>query len=534
MLNDMNNDRVQGQAVPRSVHPRMPKRAMSPGFLRFTRIWSIVYIVLLALFIFMLLSADILPLILLIPVVAVLAIISAFIFPQLFFGNIKKSRKIAAVVISCLLIPMFIYGSVGLGSVAGFFSAITGNEKQTVTFYVITRKDSAIKELAMLEGKTVGTYINEEPVYVAARKKLADEVSVNYQTSPNMEEMASSTLVGGFDATLMTRSNYETLRDQNKDFRKNVKKIYSIDVTMDEADLAKRVNVTKEPFNIYISGLDVSGTIDVTSRSDVNMIMTVNPKTHKILLTSIPRDTVIQMNEKGGASDKLTHTGIYGIGCSHTVIQMNEKGGASDKLTHTGIYGIGCSLGAVEDLTGLDMNYYVKVNYTTVEKVVDALGGIDVKSDYEFDTHGMKAKYHFKKGMNHLDGKHALAFARERKSFPDGDIQRNRNQAKVMAAMLKKATSSTAILMNYTTILNSTKDYMQINMTQKEIKSLVKRQMVGNPKWKIRRQSMEGPSAFMQCYSTGSYEVSVVQVSDESLKKTVKRIKRLMNPPEDE
>ena len=507
MLNDMNNDRVQGQAVPRSVHPRMPKRAMSPGFLRFTRIWSIVYIVLLALFIFMLLSADILPLILLIPVVAVLAIISAFIFPQLFFGNIKKSRKIAAVVISCLLIPMFIYGSVGLGSVAGFFSAITGNEKQTVTFYVITRKDSAIKELAMLEGKTVGTYINEEPVYVAARKKLADEVSVNYQTSPNMEEMASSTLVGGFDATLMTRSNYETLRDQNKDFRKNIKKIYSIDVTMDEADLAKRVNVTKEPFNIYISGLDVSGTIDVTSRSDVNMIMTVNPKTHKILLTSIPRDTVIQMNEKGGASDKLTHTGIYGIGCS---------------------------LGAVEDLTGLDMNYYVKVNYTTVEKVVDALGGIDVKSDYEFDTHGMKAKYHFKKGMNHLDGKHALAFARERKSFPDGDIQRNRNQAKVMAAMLKKATSSTAILMNYTTILNSTKDYMQINMTQKEIKSLVKRQMVGNPKWKIRRQSMEGPSAFMQCYSTGSYEVSVVQVSDESLKKTVKRIKRLMNPPEDE
>ena len=507
MLNDMNNDRVQGQAVPRSVHPRMPKRAMSPGFLRFTRIWSIVYIVLLALFIFMLLSADILPLILLIPVVAVLAIISAFIFPQLFFGNIKKSRKIAAVVISCLLIPMFIYGSVGLGSVAGFFSAITGNEKQTVTFYVITRKDSAIKELAMLEGKTVGTYINEEPVYVAARKKLADEVSVNYQTSPNMEEMASSTLVGGFDATLMTRSNYETLRDQNKDFRKNVKKIYSIDVTMDEADLAKRVNVTKEPFNIYISGLDVSGTIDVTSRSDVNMIMTVNPKTHKILLTSIPRDTVIKMNEKGGVSDKLTHTGIYGIGCS---------------------------LGAVEDLTGLDMNYYVKVNYTTVEKVVDALGGIDVKSDYEFDTHGMKAKYHFKKGMNHLDGKHALAFARERKSFPDGDIQRNRNQAKVMAAMLKKATSSTAILMNYTTILNSTKDYMQINMTQKEIKSLVKRQMVGNPKWKIRRQSMEGPSAFMQCYSTGSYEVSVVQVSDESLKKTVKRIKRLMNPPEDE
>ena len=487
--------------------PRMPKRAMSPGFLRFTKVWSILYIVLFALFVFTLLAADILPLVLLIPIIVLLAGASMLIFPELFFANIRKSRKIIALIVSCILIPVYAFGAVGLSTLAGFFSAITGNEEQTVTFYVITRKGSPIKELPELQGKTVGTYINEEPVYMAARKKLADEVSVNFQTSPNITEMASSTMVGGFDATLMTKSNYDALRDQDKDFKKGTKKLHSFDVKMDEANLAKRVNVTKEPFNIYISGLDVSGTIDVTSRSDVNMIMTVNPKTHKILLTSIPRDTVIHMNEKGGASDKLTHTGIYGIGCS---------------------------LGAVEDLTGLDMNYYVKVNYTTVEKMVDALGGIDVKSDFEFDTHGMKAKYHFKKGMNHLDGKHALAFARERKSFPDGDIQRNRNQAKVMAAMLKKATSSRTILMNYTTILNSIKDYMQINMKQKEIKSLVKMQIAKNPKWQIKRQSMEGPSTFMQCYSTGSYQVSVVQVSEDSLKKCVKRIRRVMEPPEEE
>lgn len=487
--------------------PRMPKRAMSPGFLRFTKIWSIVYVVLLALFVFTLLSADILPLVLLIPILVLLAGASMLIFPELFFANIKKSRKIIALIVSCVLIPIYAYGAIGLGSVAGFFSAITGNEQQTVEFLVITRKDSPLKELPDLQGKTVGTYISEEPVYMAARKKLADEVTVNYQTSPNITEMASSTLVGGFDATLMTKSNYDALKDQNKDFRKDTKKLYSFSVKMDEADLAKRVNVTKEPFNILISGLDVSGTIDVTSRSDVNMIMTVNPKTHKILLTSIPRDSVIHMNEKGGAADKLTHTGIYGIGCS---------------------------LGAVEDLTGLDMNYYVKVNYTTVKKLVDALGGIDVKNDYEFDTHGMKAKYHFKKGKIHLDGAHALAFARERKSFPDGDIQRNRNQAKVMSAMIKKATSSRTILMNYTNILNSIKDYMQINMTQKEIKSLVKMQIAKNPDWSIKRQSMEGPSAFMQCYSTGSYEVSVVQVSDESLSKCVKKIKKVMEPPEQE
>jgi LCP family protein required for cell wall assembly len=275
---------------------------------------------------------------------------------------------------------------------------------------------------------------------------------------------------------------------------------------MDEANLAKRVNVRKEPFNIYISGLDVSGTIDTTSRSDVNMIVTVNPKTGKIVLTSIPRDSVITMNDKGGVSDKLTHTGIYGIGCS---------------------------LGAVENLTGLDMNYYVKVNYTTVKKVIDAIGGIDVKSDYEFDTHGMKAKFHFKKGMNHLDGEHALAFARERKSFPDGDIQRNRNQAKVMQAVIKKAASSTTILMNSTSILNSVKDYMKINMTEKEIKDLIKHQLVKRPDWKFKRQSLTGQTTFMQCYSTGGYNVSVVQVDQKSLDKCVGKIKKIMNPEEE-
>ena len=200
--------------------PRMPKRAMSPGFLRFTKVWSILYIVLFALFVFTLLAADILPLVLLIPIIVLLAGASMLIFPELFFANIRKSRKIIALIVSCILIPVYAFGAVGLSTLAGFFSAITGNEEQTVTFYVITRKDSPIKELPELQGKTVGTYINEEPVYMAARKKLADEVSVNFQTSPNITEMASSTMVGGFDATLMTKSNYDALRDQDKDFRK--------------------------------------------------------------------------------------------------------------------------------------------------------------------------------------------------------------------------------------------------------------------------------------------------------------------------
>jgi LCP family protein required for cell wall assembly len=265
---------------------------------------------------------------------------------------------------------------------------------------------------------------------------------------------------------------------------------------------AKPVNVLREPFNIYISGLDVSGKIGKKSRSDVNMIMTVNPKTNKILLTSIPRDLLVQMPVKGTT--------------------------VSDKLTHSGIYGIGTTLGAAENLTGLDMNYYVKVNYTTVEKFVDAIGGIDVNSNYDFDTHGMKAKFHFNKGKNHLNGERALAFARERKSFPDGDFQRNRNQAKVMQAMLRKGASSKTILVRYSSILNSCKDYMRLNMTDDEIKRLIKRQISKGDDWSVKRQSIKGTPGSAQCYSTGSLYVSIVQADSTSLANCVARMKKVM------
>ena len=369
--------------------------AMSPKFLLFAKVCGVLYLALFALFLIMLVVADILPLYLVIIIILVLGIASLLLFPMLYFRNIKRNRKITAVVISIVLMAVYIYGAIGFASIAGFFFAVTG---------------------------------------------------------------------GG--------DKY-----------------------------AKPVNVLRKPYNIYISGLDVSGSIKKKSRSDVNMIMTVNPKLNKVLLTSIPRDTVIQMPDKGGVNDKLTHTGIYGIGTT---------------------------LGAVENLFGVDMNYYVKVNYTTVKKFIDAIGGIDVKSDFEFDTHGMKAKYHFKKGMNHMNGSQALAFARERKSFTDGDFQRNKNQAKVMQAMIKKASSSKTILMSYAGILNSCKGYMKMNLTDREIKRIIKKQIAKGEKWKTGKQSLKGTPALMQCFSTGAVNVSVVQPSRESMAKCKKRMYRIL------
>ena len=217
--------------------------------------------------------------------------------------------------------------------------------------------------------------------------------------------------------------------------------IYTISITKESSRKTKHVDVTEEPFNILVSGLDTTGDIGTPSRSDVNMIVTVNPATHQILLTSIPRDYYVTLSSKN----------------------------AKDKLTHSGLYGVEETVSTVEDFMGIDINYYVKVNYSTITKLVDAIGGIDIDSPYGFTTHGMSAHYTFKKGQNHLNGSMALAYSRERKSWPDGDLRRNENQQIIIEAIIKKVSNSTTILTDYTSILNSIEENLSTDMSQKAV-----------------------------------------------------------------
>ena len=264
---------------------------------------------------------------------------------------------------------------------------------------------------------------------------------------------------------------------------------------------AKRVDVSEEPFNILITGLDIEGDISQSSRSDVNMIVTVNPKTRKILLTSMPRDFYIEYPDIKGEYDKLTHSGIYG----------------ADE-----------TVAFVEKLTGLEMNYYVKVNYSTIKSMVNSIGGIDVNSDFDFETHG-QAYYKFVKGYNHMNGEEALAFARERKSFEDGDFQRNRNQQKVMKAMIKKVTSVKVLLLKYPNILNSIKNYMEVNMNSSDIKALVRMQSSGLKGWTVTTQNMKGDIDIRPCYALGGEYASVVVPDSESVNKALDKISEIMS-----
>lgn len=255
-------------------------------------------------------------------------------------------------------------------------------------------------------------------------------------------------------------------------------------------------SITKEPFNVCITGIDVDGKIDKEGRSDVNMIVTVNPKTEQILLTSIPRDYQIYMPDKDYAMDKLTHTGFYGVETT---------------------------IGAEEELLGTKINYYVKVNFTTVKKFIDAIGGVDVYSEYEFTPVKMKS-WTVQKGWNHMNGKQALAFARERKAFIDGDNQRIKNQQAVFEAIIKKATSSKTMLLSYNKILSNLRDYFLMSFSSAELRSLFKLQLAKDPDWKIHKNTIIGGNGSMPTYSTGgayAYVMTQDQTSIDNAKSLI-------------
>ncbi len=234
--------------------------------------------------------------------------------------------------------------------------------------------------------------------------------------------------------------------------------------------------VTDEPFNVYISGIDVYGEITKESRSDVNLIATINPKTHKILLTTTPRDYYIQIP---GVSE-----------------------GQSDKLTHAGIYGIDTSIATLENLYDTEIPFYVRVNFTSVEEIVDVMGGVDVESELAFTTgEESGAIVDIKEGENHFNGKEALAFVRERKALASGDNQRGKNQQALLTGLIKKAMSP-MILFRANGMINSVTGNAETNMSEAQIKSLIRMQLNDMKGWDIESVAATGDDSTKQyCYS---------------------------------
>lgn len=265
-----------------------------------------------------------------------------------------------------------------------------------------------------------------------------------------------------------------------------------------------KVNVAGEPFNVYITGIDQwtkERGYDL-ERSDVNMIVTVSPQTHEILLTSIPRDSYIVLHRTG----------------------------TMDKLTHTGVYGVDETLTSVSEWLGLDFAYYVKMNFNACVDIVDAIGGIDVDSPAEF-TSSENSKYSYKKGMNHLNGKAALYYARERKAFGGEDQLRVKNQLQVMEACIDKITTSATLLTSYGSIMETLGDELETNMPTSDMQKLMKMQLSDMRPWKIETQRMTGTYDMEVVASLdASNKYSVLKVDPKSLNSCLKKINETMSP----
>ncbi|MBR3261297.1 MAG: LCP family protein, partial [Firmicutes bacterium] len=287
-----------------------------------------------------------------------------------------------------------------------------------------------------------------------------------------------------YDYVFLPAAEYTALTgDEYYSYKDSMFTLYTVKVPRETSDRTKKVNVTKEPFNILISGTDQEG-----YRSDVNMIATVNPVKHEVLLTSLPRDLYV------------------------TLPSFGEK----DKLTHSRIYGLEETQAAIEQELGIDINYYVSVNFYALENIVDAIGGIDVESPCAFQTIGRDGyDIYYEEGMNHLDGREALAFCRERDSFESGDMTRNENQQAVLKAILEKGMSSSTILSSYTDVLAAATGSMFTTMSEDEMADLVKMQLKDMPGWEIKRHAIKGTPDMDYCYSLGQYASIVYPIEDE-------------------
>ena len=304
------------------------------------------------------------------------------------------------------------------------------------------------------------------------------------------------------DAIILEESYITLANEEINGFKDNTKIIYTFKVKVDAYKEESNIDVLENPFIVYISGIDQYGSVNsVRGRSDVNQLLVINPKTHKILIVNTPRDYYVQLAGTTGLKDKLTHAGIYGI----------------DK-----------SIATIENVYGIDINHYIRINFDTLIKVVDVLGGIDIYSDKAFIPWTNK-KVYINEGWNHLNGKEALAYSRERKTYVDGDHHRGRNQQQVIEAIISKLTSTTTFLSKYNSILNSLDGSFQTDMDINLITSFIKYQLDKMPSWNIESVGANGFNSWNYTYSMGyNYYLWVMEPDWDSINKIKNKIEGVL------
>lgn len=410
----------------------------------------------------------------------------------------NKWIKIIATIIYIILLLLNITGLYYINNTKNFFkNGFNNNNLEIKKYNVLVLKTSKYQKIEELTNIGYLDNVIESKAYL---NQIDIKEKQEYKTIYTLYEDLINKKI---QSIILDESYIDLLETDYKDILENTRIIYSFDIT-------KEINnkeQTKElkPINIYISGSDSrSGLIEASSRTDVNMIMTINPKERKILLTSIPRDYYVKLHGTSGYKDKLTHSGIYGI-------EMSK---------HT-----------LEDLFNIKIDYVVKVGFQSVIDIVDLIGGIDITSDKTFTTHckdGGAEQTYIKEGLNHLTGPQALSYARERYAYIEGDNHRIQNQQQVLEAIITSSFKNKNIIIKYKEFLESFKNLYRTDIPDTLIKEYIKNQLDNNKPWKIEKQVVKGTGSSNITYSMPGRYLYVMIPNNKSVEKATNNINNLI------
>lgn len=466
---------------------------------------TIIVIMLSVVFMGLLAMTKMIPTIYMLIIGIVLAVIAAIIW-LLVWHTRYTGRFIGGTVLAVIMIAILAFGGFYINKTRSAISNISGETTEVTQMAVYVKNDDAADSVEATAGYTYGILSSLDRENTdGAVAHLNSEFGTEVQTKEyaGLTELADGILNGEVNAMLLNSGYLSVYEDMDgyTDFSTKIKEVGTVDVesTIQSAEESTPIEpITTanggKVYTIYLSGIDTRGEMTAKSRSDVNIIATVNTDTHEILLVSTPRDYFVPLSISGGAPDKLTHAGIYGIDVCMDTLGM---------------------------LYDIDINYYFRINFGGFVKVIDALGGITVNSDYDFDSKNILG-YHFNKGENYLNGEQALIFARERYAFQEGDRQRGKNQMEVIRGVVKKALSP-EILTSYSSILSSLDGCFGTNITYEEIAQILQQQLTNGGDWTIVSYSVNGTGATEKPYSMS--QKAYVMVPDYN---TVDKAKSLM------
>ena len=439
------------------------------------------------------------------------------------------AKRIIAVMLAAFICFVSVVGYQGMDKAKKTLDAVTATEQTENAFMTVammnlyvTYSDPA-KTSADCKNYTVGIAKGSNGGYSrAALNKMSSEtgISVRSKEYDSEDELINALYDGEVDAVIISSAQVEILSETEEfgDVSDRLRLIREYEISNSDMtfiptdpvittetekaateDVSGENSITNTPFIVYLSGSDTRSKKFKTSRSDVNILMIVNPKSKQILLLNTPRDYYIP-NPK---SDK----------------------GERDKLTHLGLYGVECSMKGLADLYGCKVDYSAQINFTGLETLVDQLGGITINNPQAFSAGGFK----FKKGTITLNGKEALAYARERHSFATGDNMRGQNQMRIITAMINKLTASKSkVLKNYSGIMNSLSGMFRTSMPTSDIEKLVKMQLNDMAEWTISTYAVTGTNGSETTYSAPKLKSYVMKPDDKSVNTAKTKIKRLM------